>query len=93
MLENFKIRNDIFDCAKGLGIIFVVMGHASAFGQNFYTKFHVLFFFFFAGYMFNNYKLIDFYNLNLYIKKIWKRYAFTYILCNIIFLMFFISII
>ena len=88
MTEKVKKRNDIFDCAKGLGIIFVVMGHAAAFGHNFYTKFHVLFFFFFAGYMFNNYQLIDFYNLSLYIKKIWKRYAFPYILCNVIFLIF-----
>lgn len=89
MTEEIKIRNDIFDCAKGLGIIFVVMGHAYAFGHIFYTKFHVLFFFFFAGYMFNNYKIIDFYSLSLYIKKIWKRYALPYIFCNIVFLIFF----
>lgn len=89
MTEEIKIRNDIFDCAKGLGIIFVVMGHAYAFGHDFYTKFHVLFFFFFAGYMFNNYKIIDFYSLSLYIKKIWKRYALPYTFCNIVFLMFF----
>ena len=84
---NKKQRNPIFDSAKGLAILFVVLGHATAPFCDFYTSFHVLFFFIFSGLMYKNnedYSLIGFKN---YIIKLVKRYAIPYILCNLCFLL------
>lgn len=84
-----KKRNPVYDCAKGLGILFVVMGHCYAFGYQFYTKFHVLFFFIFAGFMLRSECITDIKSLWQNLVKFWKRYAIPYILCNSIFLVFY----
>lgn len=89
MENSIKKRNPIYDCAKGLGILFVVMGHCYAFGYQFYTKFHVLFFFVFSGLMLKSDNINDLKCLGQNLCKLWKRYALPYIICNSIFLMFY----
>lgn len=89
MENNIKKRNPVYDCAKGLGILFVVLGHCCAFGYQFYTKFHVLFFFVFAGLMLKSDSFTCIKTLWQNIYKFWKRYAIPYIVCNSIFLMFY----
>lgn len=84
-----KNRNSLYDCAKGIGILFVVMGHVAALGNSFYTKFHVLFFFVFAGLMVKVQTIESISDVYLYIKKIWIRYALPYFLCNTFFILFF----
>ncbi|MBE7711518.1 MAG: hypothetical protein E7Z92_05190 [Cyanobacteria bacterium SIG31] len=82
-------RNPIYDIAKEICILFVVAGHCNAPMHNFYTSFHVLFFFILAGMFFNEQSVNTFNLLKQYIIKIWKRYAKPYILCNLSFLLFY----
>lgn len=89
MENSTQKRNPVYDCAKGLGILFVVMGHCGALGSGFYTKFHVLFFFIFAGLMLHTDCLSNLKSLWINICKFWKRYALPYVICNSIFLCFY----
>lgn len=87
-IANISKRNPVYDCAKGLGILFVVMGHCLAFGSQFYTKFHVLFFFVFAGLMLKADLILDIKKLWENIRKFFKRYGLPYIICNSAFILF-----
>ena len=89
MESKIKQRNPVYDCAKGLGILFVVMGHCYALGYQFYTKFHVLFFFVFSGLMLKSDSIVNLNSLWQNICKFWKRYALPYIVCNSMFLIFY----
>ena len=82
-------RNSLFDIAKGLCICFVVAGHCYAPYYQFYTSFHVLFFFILSGLFFEDKYFTTVNDLKSYIAKIWKRYAIPYIACNISFLVFY----
>ena len=56
MTENSEkyVRNSILDIAKGICILFVVAGHCKAPMHEFYTSFHVLFFFILSGLFFKD---------------------------------------
>lgn len=89
VLQYENSRNSLFDIAKGLCICFVVAGHCYAPYYQFYTSFHVLFFFILAGVFFKDKYITTINDLKSYIIKIWGRYAVPYILCNISFLAFY----
>lgn len=89
VLQYENSRNSLFDIAKGLFICFVVAGHCYAPYYQFYTSFHVLFFFILAGVFFKDKYITTINDLKSYIIKIWRRYAIPYILCNISFLAFY----
>ncbi len=85
-----KKRNPVLDCAKGIGIVFVVMWHCHLLWRSVFDVFYFnLFFFLLAGLMIKPEKLDCFKNWLLYLKNIIMRYAKPYVLFNLLFLCFY----
>lgn len=81
-----KKREQIFDIAKGIGIILMVYAHTYAFGKPFIYLFHMAFFFIIAGYFFNPKHSENVNSLFAFVKNKWVRLALPFIIFNGIFL-------
>lgn len=73
-----KKRDQFFDIAKGVGIISVVIGHCFPLAMRFVYSYHLLLFFFIAGYFYNKEKYEDdpFGNIVSKLKSNYFKYLF-----------------
>ena len=85
-----KLRLNWVDISKGLGIVFVVIGHTEFFYKNFIYVFHMPLFFIISGFLFNCDKFrIDY---KAFILSRFKRLMIPYFISCIIFYMFWMFI-
>jgi len=80
-------RNNVFDIAKAIGIILVLLGHSNSPFKDFYVMFHVPIFFIIAGYFIKEKSwenLSEFWN---FVKKKVRSLWLPYVFFNIIFLL------
>ncbi len=76
-------RDFVFDIAKGIGIILVVMGHCRVLFSNLIYLFHVPLFFILSGYFFNEKYSQNFSSFKEYLLKKLKTLYIPYVLTNI----------
>lgn len=81
-------HNKCIDIAKGIGILFMVMGHAGFPYSKFFYFFHMPLFFILAGYVFKDKYISDWKNLKTYFIKRIKSLYLPFVICNIFFLIF-----
>lgn len=76
-MKKTKKRENWIDVLKGIGMIYVLMGHIkpSLFFEIHIYSFHMPLFFFISGYLYNNY-----YPFNIYLKRKIKSLLIPYII-------------
>lgn len=85
MAEVKSERNEIIDILKGLGIIFMVAGHAAFPLTDFVYLFHMAIFFIASGYCYSSKKTNSGSNLFLYVKRKFKSLWVPYVLWTVIY--------
>ena len=88
--QNTYVRNPVLDIAKGLGIIFMVLGHAGCPYpiKKFICFFHMPLFFIISGYVFKDIYFTNFENVKLLFFKRIKSLYLPYVFCNLIYVLF-----
>ena len=86
-MEIVSKRIPVFDVAKGIAIVSMVLGHILKVGylHNFIYLFHMVFFFVLAGYFFKDNVYSSFKNLKDFVAKKIKRLLIPYLFFNILF--------
>lgn len=79
-----KNRDEQMDILRGLGIVFVVLGHTVSPINHFIYLFHIIIFFIISGYFFKDDNIKDEKSLKKFMLKKVKRLYIPYILVNII---------
>lgn len=77
-------RDIKLDIVKGLAMSMIVLGHACAPFECFYTMFHVSIFYIVAGILFKPILVINLDNICIFISKKFKRLALPFILINLL---------
>lgn len=76
------------DIAKGIGILFMVLGHANFPFSKFFYFFHMPLFFILAGYVFKDKYVDTLHNVKFFILKRIKSLYLPFVICNLMFLFF-----
>ena len=86
MKENNSVRNKSIDCLKGIGIIFVILGHMQRYIPTnlviYIYSFHMPLFFYISGYLYK--KTYEEKKIKEYIKKRAKELLYPYISLSIV---------
>lgn len=77
-----KYRDENIDVLKGLGIIFIVLGHTSFPFSKFLYLFHVVIFIMASGYFWNDKKITTLRDLKNFIFSRIKKLYIPYVICN-----------
>lgn len=83
-----KNHDKCIDIAKGIGILFMVLGHASFPFSKFVYFFHIPLFFILAGYVFKDKYIDSWDNVKIFMFKRLKSLYLPYIICNLTFVFF-----
>ena len=82
MIQNKELDKEYWNIVKGLGILFIVLGHCCFPIMNYVYAFHVPLFFFVSGYLYDENKYGDrpFDNFKRRMQSNWLKYVLIYVI-------------